>query len=60
MDTHVLPLDDLFDHDEHRGCWCHPTVEEVWVGNSVVVHHSADGREILEDGELVVPPMIRH
>ena len=60
MDTHVLPLDDLFTHDEHRGCWCHPTVQEVWVGSVVVVHHSADGREVFEADEPVLTPLVRH
>ena len=59
VDVHVLPLDDWFPHDETRGCWCAPRVEEVWWTDAVVVvHHSVDGRELLEDA--ADPPVTRH
>lgn len=58
-DIHVLPIDDLRRHVENRACWCGPTVmiEDV-EGTAVeggkddpvvVVHHSLDGRELIEE-----------
>jgi hypothetical protein len=49
--VHVVPLNDLRDHDSAATCWCHPTQDEeeplVWV------HHSMDGREnTIEKGNL--------
>ena len=58
-DTHVMPIDDEIAHDDVRGCWCHPTVEEVWADEYLVIHHTADGREVLED-ENPLPPAVRH
>jgi len=46
-DIHVLPLNDLREHDETRTCWCQPKVERV-DGGVVVTHQSADGRELVE------------
>lgn len=45
---HVLPLNDLRDHQELPTCWCKPTpdAEEP----SVLVHHSMDRREEYEQG----------
>ena len=28
-DIHVLPINDLVDHDERRDCWCGPKLESV-------------------------------
>ncbi len=42
---HVLPLNDLKDHDDHARCWCHPEVKE---GGTRVIHFSRDGREFYE------------
>lgn len=45
--VHVVPINDLRDHDENgTGCWCRPTIED-----GVVVHNSMDGREKIETGE---------
>lgn len=51
-DQHVLPIDDLYDHDA-EDCLCGPRTEAVprkdgsygWV----VTHHSLDGRERYEE-----------
>jgi len=53
VDTHVLPINDLRAHTETRDCWCGPRVEFIedflTAATSVlVVHHSADGRELVE------------
>ena len=48
MNTHVMPLNDLREHDCAVDCWCRPTQDdecpEVWV------HHSMDEREKYETG----------
>lgn len=44
---HVLPVNDLFEHDESTVCWCEPRVE--WLSEAVVIHNSADGRELTEE-----------
>lgn len=46
--VHVLPLNDLVEHEMNWNlCICSPSVEvmEESDGNSVVTHHSLDGRE---------------
>lgn len=45
---HVLPLNDLREHDEHRGCWCEPDATQEPDADVVVVHHALDGRELVE------------
>lgn len=43
---HVVPLNDLREHDLNGSCWCKPADDEgVWI------HHSMDGREAFETGE---------
>ncbi len=44
---HVLPLNDLIEHEESEDCPCGPDVELVSALNDgwVVSHHSLDGRE---------------
>ena len=46
---HVIPLDDLREHDLSDDCWCHPTEDDDAVG--LFVHNSMDGREAFETGE---------
>lgn len=47
--AHVLPIDDLIDHEESDDCACRPTTEPVMRGDGsngwLVTHHSLDGRE---------------
>lgn len=45
---HVIPLEDLRPHIEASDCWCRPTDDDgIWV------HHSMDGREFAERGEII-------
>jgi nicotinamide mononucleotide adenylyltransferase len=46
--VHVIPVEDLREHDVSVKCWCKPTPddEEPWVW----VHHSMDKREEYEEG----------
>lgn len=43
---HVIPLDDLREHDCNEDCWCRPIEDE-----GVYIHNSMDGREKFEIGE---------
>ena len=49
---HVIPLNDLKDHDETETCWCRPDVQYVGVG-TVVLHHAMDERESYEQGRAM-------
>lgn len=51
--VHVLPVDDLIEHeDTGDDCPCGPTVEPVQRDDGsygwLISHHSLDGREALE------------
>ena len=40
-DWHVVPTNDLREHEANGSCWCKPTLDEgVWL------HHSMDGRQL--------------
>lgn len=43
---HIVPIDDLREHEDSIECWCQP--DEVEDG--VIVHNSLDGREKYENG----------
>lgn len=47
QEKHVIPEDDLRDHDRHTGCWCRPRADD-----GVIVHNSMDRRELYEAGIL--------
>ncbi len=53
-DLHVSPIDDLKEHDLHsRSCWCSPRLEQDDPDEAVlVIHFSADGRELVEEHGL--------
>jgi hypothetical protein len=48
-EIHVLPVDDLRDH-EQTDCWCNPARDGDC--DEVVIHNAADQRERYETGEL--------
>lgn len=49
-DLHVTPVSDLREHEETRACWCAPRlVQDDPTAAVIVVHHSADGRELVEE-----------
>lgn len=50
-DTHIVPINDLREHDEHLACWCAPRFEKVKGSSTalLVVHHALDGRELIEE-----------
>ena len=47
--VHVIPKDDLTEHEITEDCVCGPTLDPVKRGDGsigwVVIHHSLDGRE---------------
>lgn len=50
--AHTIPLEDLVTHDETPDCVCRPTLKQL-LGSGhdyawAVVHHSLDGRELVE------------
>lgn len=45
---HVLPVNDLREHEESSECWCSPHNEE---GGTLIVHNALDQREEIETGE---------
>jgi hypothetical protein len=47
---HVMPRDDLREHEESEFCACKPKVKYTGEGR-VIVHNSYDGREVLEQWE---------
>lgn len=49
-DVHVVPIGDLREHEETLACWCGPRLQRADPESTayVVVHHSADGRELVE------------
>lgn len=42
---HVVPVNDLREHEDSPDCWCRPDYDE-----SVYIHHSMDRREEYEQG----------
>jgi hypothetical protein len=45
---HIIPNDDLYEHELMPTCWCKPTIYEA---EFIAVHNSADQREAFERGE---------
>lgn len=46
--THVVPLNDIYEHQLQAECWCSPHLDEEFF---VATHNSADHREDYETGE---------
>lgn len=48
---HVMPIDDLIEHEDNEDCVCQPTPSLVPAAGGdgwVITHHSLDGRELTE------------
>lgn len=43
--VHVVPIDDIKEHEMVRSCWCKPALKH---NENVIVHNSLDGREYME------------
>jgi hypothetical protein len=48
MALHVLPINDIEEHEEATTCKCRPNVE-FENGEMIVIHNSFDGRERVEE-----------
>lgn len=46
---HILPINDLREHEERSDCWCKPTEDET--EPDLWIHHAMDQRELYETGE---------
>ena len=46
-DIHVLPVNDILEHQECADCWCDPEIEVVGA-TLLIIHNSFDGREYKE------------
>lgn len=47
--THILPINDLKEHEESSTCECKPRVEILEDGDILVIHNSYDKREYIEE-----------
>ena len=55
MIIHVMPINDLKEHDEDTSCECQPAVEMDDAGNGfLVIHNSYDGREAVETANEIL------
>lgn len=52
--NHVIPLDDIKEHIESIDCHCDPASEKQDNGIIVVIHHSYDGREWVEQANEII------
>lgn len=51
-DIHVLPINDLREHEETRSCWCKPVIHDE-ADMPIVAHNSMDRREhTVEKGKV--------
>lgn len=52
MSVHVMPLNDVVEHEESEDCLCGPSIEAVFREDGsngwLIIHHSLDGRELHE------------
>jgi hypothetical protein len=45
---HIVPIADLHRHQLARSCWCEPFRQRGNGTTPIVIHNSADGRELIE------------
>jgi len=45
---HLLPVNDLKEHEESTTCECEPKIEFQENGDMLIIHNSFDGREAIE------------
>ena len=50
--VHILPINDLKEHEENTTCECNPKVEVLENGEILVIHNSYDRREVTEEARL--------
>jgi len=52
MAIHIIPVNDLKEHEENSTCECQPTLI-MENGEMIFVHNSYDGRELYEEIEEI-------
>lgn len=52
-DWHIIPLNDLREHEANGSCWCKPTLDDEG-SEPIWIHNSLDGREAFETGERLL------
>lgn len=50
LGVHVVPINDLREHDLNGSCWCKPALDNDY-SYPIWIHNSMDGREAFERGE---------
>ena len=45
MIWHILPINDIKEHEEESTCECYPCVKIVDGGDMIIIHNAYDGRE---------------
>ena len=45
---HIVPTDDLYEHELMPSCWCSPRIDSQ---DFIAIHNAADEREKFERGE---------
>jgi hypothetical protein len=53
MTWHIIPVNDLEEHEETTTCKCEPEVHHI-NNNMVIIHSAFDGREGLEQVEEIL------
>lgn len=48
VEYHVMPVNDLREHESSLDCWCQPKRDDEHP--IIIVHRSMDGREAYEQG----------
>lgn len=48
--AHIIPQNDIKDHEFSRECWCHPE-DDLLAHGEEWMHNSADDRESIETGK---------
>ena len=48
MSIHILPRNDIKEHEETTTCICGPKVKFLDNGEMMIIHNSFDGREAIE------------
>jgi hypothetical protein len=41
---HIIPINDLIEHEENSKCQCNPTAEVIENGYILITHNAKDGR----------------
>lgn len=48
---HVLPINDLYEHEEAEWCPCKPKIEE---NGMLIIHNAFDNREVIEETKSIL------